>query len=362
MTILTTELVHDTKTNVLPGPTTRREVPASVEDITIHADVGIPALVSGGSITLHLCETISRYGVALVRMGRAFRPEDMPLLGGDSLHGGTVPGFGDIVRYAAGQEDGRVVVNAAQAPNERVAATSKLHRMHTDGWYMSDPPAIVALACEVNVDGPGADSILCSAQAMYDAAEQVQKTQDGSNRPNRGMQQTLCRTDAMRVKVKDNINSNSNSNSSDDNSDSNELPVSFSYPIFESIGDTRLRLRKFSSTADSRLIPTSERTTDAGVVSDSAAHKLQPRVAEASQFIEDYCHNPRSLGYLRHKLQPGDMLVMDNFGLTHGRLPYTMKPGQKRVLHRISFRNNGGLESKVCLGIQQRTHNMAGLA
>jgi len=346
MTILTTELVHDTKTNVLPH---RREVPATVEDITIHADFGIPALVSGGSTTLHLCETISRYGVALVRMGAAFQPEDMPLLGGDSLHGGNVPGFGDIVRYAAGQEDGRVVVNAAKAPNDRVAATNELHRMHTDGWYMPDPPAIVALACEVNVDGPGADSILCSAQAMYDAVEQVQKVQDGSDRRNRGMQQTLCRTDAMRVKVKHSSNS------------SGELPVSFPYPIFESIGENRLRLRKFSSTADSRLVPTSEKTMGAGVVSDSAAHKLQPRVAEASQFIEDYCHDSLSLGYLRHKLQPGDMLVMDNFGLTHGRLPYTMEPGQKRVLHRISFRNNGGLENKVCLGIQQKTHSMAGL-
>jgi len=346
----TTELVHDTKTN--PGPTIRREIAACVKDITIHAD-GIPALVSGGSTTLHLCETISRYGVALVRMGAAFRPQDMPLLGGDSLHGGNVPGFGDIVRYAAGQEDGRVVVNASQAPNERVAATSKLHRMHTDGWYMPDPPAIVALACEVNVGSPGADSILCSAQAMYDAAEKFQKVQDGSGRPKPGMQQTLCRPDAMRVKVKDSINSNS----SGDNNDSNEPPISFPYPIFESIGDTRLRLRKFTSTADSRLVPTSENTTGAEVVSDSAAHKLQPRVSAASQFIEDYCHDSRSLGYLRHKLQPGDMLVMDNFGLTHGRLPYTMKPGQKRVLHRISFRNNGGLENQVSLGIQQRTEN-----
>merc|ERR1712167_192217 len=265
----------------------------------------------------------------------------------------------------------------------------------------------------------GADSILCSAQAMYDAmydaAVHVAEGQGGGNgdsgesvsasaghgpsqpRDSRSdspscMQQSLCNADAMRVKVTDSTTIKKNSNVSlqvsgdDGNRNDNELPVpvpvSVPYPIFESIGSNRLRLRKFTSAADTRVAPISRSTmakmgaavegsavsggssargrgsgsgSGSGSDSDIGGHnrKLRPSVAEASQFIEAYCHDSGSFGYLRHKLQQGDMLVMDNFGLTHGRLPYTMKPGQKRVLHRISFRNNGGWESKVRLGVQQ---------
>jgi hypothetical protein len=97
-------------------------------------------------------------------------------------------------------------------------------------------------------------------------------------------------------------------------------------PIFSQLGDGRVAVRW--------------RSRDAYLVSVTAE-------ADAGyRFLEDFVADPRNRLHLR--LQPGQVIIIDNRSLLHGRLPFPIH--ERRRYIRTNFYNNGSLQSELALG------------
>ena len=79
---------------------------------------------------------------------------------------------------------------------------------------------------------------------------------------------------------------------------------------------------------------------------------MRSEIEEVWKLMGEYCKDENNKqNVFTFKLQPGQILIMDNTSFLHGRTPYDKH--NLRVLHRLNFYHNGLLRKSVKLGINK---------
>jgi len=220
--------------------------------------------------------------------------EDFSTLDLHSLFGGFVP-------HAFADARGRVTIDpSVEQCSRNVRDTQAEHQPHTDEAYSCEPGAVITMQCEVAARS-GGETILISAKAMYDAAvaSLAPEQLEALFSPCLTVGRALPGSEEVQEAV---------------------------IPIFSQLGDGRVAVRW--------------RSRDAYLVSVTAE-------ADAGyRFLEDFVADPRNRIHLR--LQPGQVIIIDNRSLLHGRLPFPVH--ERRRYIRTNFYNNGSLQSELALG------------
>jgi len=191
--------------------------------------------------------------------------------------------FGQIMPHRSSDDDG--IVTVTPTPGAKYTAlTGQPFDFHTDGSFMPVPPKIVALQCIVAAD-TGGESQVVQAETLYNFL----KEQDPI-----GLQ-GLFEPDAV-------------------------VTTTVDGEVYR--GSVFVR-------ADNRVMLT-YRPSDHQVTVQA-----KPEVAQAYKLIQTYLEN--GTDKLQYKLQPGEILVMDNTRILHTRKPFKENQGAKRKFHRLWF-------------------------
>mmetsp|Transcript_1984 Transcript_1984/g.4773 ORF Transcript_1984/g.4773 Transcript_1984/m.4773 type:complete len:353 (+) Transcript_1984:64-1122(+) len=207
--------------------------------------------------------------------------------------------FGSIVPHEFADSDGRVFLDPqAERASNNVRDTEAEHQVHTDETYTDAFGKIITLQCDIAAS-EGGESVVISGKMMHDMAQQ---------------RLTECEMAALRAPCL---------------SVGRALPGSkihcCTFPIFGSSG-SHVQVRY--------------RSQDPYVSSTTQEASPGYRFCEDFVKTEDY--------RLTVKLQPGQVLVMDNTAVLHGRLPFP--PQQRRRFIRINYFNDGTLSSQLNSG------------
>lgn len=210
--------------------------------------------------------------------------------------------FGETVKHEFADDMGRVTIDpSAEHCSINVRSTIKEHQPHTDEAYSSRPGAIVAMQCVVPAPS-GGETVLISAKAMYDAAATA-LTPEQLN----ALFSPDCLTVGRALPGTENL-------------------VETKFAIFTRLSRSHVGVRWRSR--DSYLL--------------SIADAAVPGYLFLEKFVEDL--NNR----LILKLKPGQLIVIDNKAVLHGRLPFPSQEQRRNV--RVNFYNNGALCSKLVQG------------
>ncbi|NEO10428.1 TauD/TfdA family dioxygenase, partial [Moorena sp. SIO3I8] len=189
--------------------------------------------------------------------------------------------FGQIMPHRISDDDG--IVTVTPTPGAKYTAlTGQPFDFHTDGSFMPVPPKVVALQCIVAAD-TGGESQVVQAETLYNFL----KEQDPIGLP------ALFEPDAVVTTTVD-----------------GEV---YRGPVFVR--------------ADNRVMLT-YRPSDHQVTVQA-----KPKVAQAYNLIQGYLEN--GADELQYKLQPGEILIMDNTRILHTRKPFKENQGAKRKFHRL---------------------------
>jgi hypothetical protein len=211
--------------------------------------------------------------------------------------------FGETVPHELADEEGRVIIDpSAKRASNNVKMTDAEHRLHTDEAYSDRPGRILTLACEV-ASATGGESVVVSVKAMYQAASK-ELSRDGLH--------ALFSNDALTI--------------------GRTLPGSDVYAeskiaIFNQLADGRAGARWRSR--------------------DSYLQDILEVARPGFEFLEEFVEEEENR--LKVKLAPGQVLIMDNTAVLHGRMPFPQ--GERRRMIRVNFFNNGTLNAKVVQGV-----------
>jgi hypothetical protein len=250
---------------------------ASASDCLVRLD-NVAAMSDPTSIERrHFVETFNTYGVCVLECSE----EAASKLDLHSLFGNWVPhDFADAT--------GSVTLDpSAEKCSANVRDTQAEHQLHTDEAYSSNPGKIITMRCEICAQS-GGESVLVSAKAMYDAA--------AANLPSDQLEALFSPC----------------------------LKVGRALPGSDAVQETTISI--FSRLPGGRV----------GVRWRSRDAYVSFVAAEATPgylFLEEFVADPRNRFIL--KLSPGQVVVMDNTALLHGRLPF--ESSEPRRYHRINF-------------------------
>jgi len=189
--------------------------------------------------------------------------------------------FGQVMLHRSSDGDGIATVTPTPGANY-TALTGQPFDFHTDGSFMPVPPQVVALQCIVAAE-TGGESQMVQAETLYNFLQE----QDSI-----GLQ-ALFEPDAV---VTTTVNG--------------EV---YRGPVF---------VRK------NNHVMLTYRPSDHQVTVQA-----KPEVAQTYNLIKTYLEN--GADQLQYKLQPGEILVMDNTRILHTRTPFQENQGAKRKFHRL---------------------------
>lgn len=237
-------------------------------------------------------ETFNTYGVCVLECSEAAACKlDLHAL------------FGNFVPHDFADSTGCVTLDPSAAKcSANVRDTQAEHQLHTDEAYSSSPGKIITMRCEICAQS-GGETVLVSGKAMYDAAA------------------ANLRPDQLEALF------------------SPCLKVGRALPGSDTAQETTISV--FSRLPGGRV----------GVRWRSRDRYLLSVTAEAApgyRFLEEFVADPRNRFIL--KLSPGQVVVIDNTALLHGRLPFA--GDEPRRYHRINFYNDGGLSPELAEGWQ----------
>jgi alpha-ketoglutarate-dependent taurine dioxygenase len=244
-------------------------------------------------------EVFNKYGVCVLQCSE-FPPDALEL---KEIFGETVP-------HELADEEGRVTIDpSADRASSNVKATDAEHRLHTDEAYSDRPGRILTLACEI-ASPSGGENVVVSVKAMYQAAAAVLDPA--------GIH-ALFSNDALTI--------------------GRTLPGSTNYAeskiaIFNQLMDGRAGARWRSR--------------------DSYLKDILEGARPGFEFLEKFVEE--EVNRLIVKLAPGQVLIMDNTAVLHGRLPFPQ--GERRRMVRINYFNNGTLRAKVVQGFSLRARSL----
>jgi alpha-ketoglutarate-dependent taurine dioxygenase len=209
--------------------------------------------------------------------------------------------FGGFVPHVFADAKGCVTIDpSAEQCSRNVRDTEVEHQPHTDEAYSNHPGSITTMRCEVAARS-GGETILISAKAMYDAAAAslAPKHLAALFSPCLTVGRALPGLEEVQEAV---------------------------IPIFSHLGDGRMAVRW--------------RGRDPYLLSVTAEADTGYR------FLADFVADPHN--QIRLRLQPGQVIIIDNTALLHGRLPFPSHERRRYV--RTNFYNNGSLCSELDLG------------
>ena len=213
--------------------------------------------------------------------------------------------FGSIVPHEFADSDGRVFLDPqAERASNNVRDTEAEHQVHTDETYTDAFGKVITLQCDIAAD-EGGESVVISAKMMHDMAKQHLSERE----------MAALRAPCLSV--------------------GRALPGSkvhhcCTFPIFGSSGSHHSQVRYRSQ--------------------DPYVSSITQEVAPGYLFCEDFVKTKDHR--LLVKLQPCQVLVMDNTAVLHGRLPFS--PEQRRRCIRINYYNDGTLSSQLNSGFRTR--------
>jgi alpha-ketoglutarate-dependent taurine dioxygenase len=210
--------------------------------------------------------------------------------------------FGNSVEHPLADSMGCVYIDPSlEECSKNVKDTDAEHQPHTDESYSDNPGAIIFMRCEIAARS-GGDSIIISGQAMYDAAAAslTSAQLEALFEP--------CLTVGRALPGKEHT-----------------LATAF-FSIFSRLPNGHVGVRW--------------RSRDAYLLSVVDAAK--PGYDFLTKYVED------SQNRLLYRLQPGQVIIMDNKAVLHGRTPYD--PQDRRRYIRTNFYNNGALRSELVNG------------
>nr|WP_170218195.1 TauD/TfdA family dioxygenase [Kutzneria buriramensis] len=197
--------------------------------------------------------------------------------------------LGPLWRHARSEENGIAVIEATGGDTGFLGTMSDEHPPHTDGAYSEVGPAIVLLSCE-HAEAVGGESVLVSAAAVHEKLPA-------------GHRARLYEPDAVTI---------------------TRNGATARHAVFaEQDGLVRVRYRQdnHSSTESS--------------CSEALAAMTAAVLDPASQFVTT--------------LRRGDVLIVDNHAVLHGRRAFDRTSGRRRML-RLNF--NGGGNQDVRSGFR----------
>ncbi len=195
--------------------------------------------------------------------------------------------FGLIIPHARSDPDGIALISPIDGTPAYFGTTSHAHPPHTDGSYSHSPPAVTLMLC-IEQSTSGGETVLVSGRALVDAllAEDPTACHALFNHD-----AILVRRDAQTAES----------------------------PVLE-FGENRLRIRL-------RLDATARFSDDQNV---------QRAVSLCRKFLD------RPASSLAFRLEPGEVLILDNWGVLHGRTAFDKS--QRRRLLRLNT-DGFGIES-----------------
>ncbi|NEO36429.1 MAG: TauD/TfdA family dioxygenase [Moorea sp. SIOASIH] len=205
--------------------------------------------------------------------------------------------FGSIVKHEHSDKQGIVPVTPLENSPGYVNTTTTELPLHTDGSFAVDPPKIVALQCEVAVAIGGLTTI-GDGRLLYDYL----------TRTNPCGLLNLFQPDAITVQR--------------ENRQSTK-------PIFEE-HESRIRIRF--------------RWDDAVNIS------VKPEDLRIIKTIKYFFNRPENM--LQFKLQPQQIIIMDNSRILHGRTAFNQE--SKRLLNRVWFDGKSDYSEELCFGFSPR--------
>ncbi|NEP42504.1 MAG: TauD/TfdA family dioxygenase, partial [Okeania sp. SIO2H7] len=201
--------------------------------------------------------------------------------------------LGSVIKHEHSDKNGIVPVQPNENSPGYVNTTATELPLHTDGSFALDPPKIVALQCEVTVARGGLTTI-GDGKLLYDFLA-------GTNP--RGLL-NLFEPDTMTVQREKRKSTK---------------------PIFEECGGiTRIRFRW----------------------DDAVKISIKPEDLATIETIKSFLRKPENM--LQFKLKPGQILIMDNARILHGRTAFNK--GEKRHLNRIWFDGKSDCSQKFNFG------------
>jgi len=210
--------------------------------------------------------------------------------------------FGTIVPHELANDEGCVVLDPhAKRTSSNVRNSEAEHKVHTDETYSNKPGAVITLQCDIAAED-GGESVLISGKQMHDAAV-------SSLRPEQ-MQELYspCLCVGRTLPGSDNWEE-------------------CTFPIFRKVGShSQVRYR-------------SKDTYVKQVAGDSAGYS----------FCEDFVETEANRFILA--LKPGQVLILDNRAILHGRLPFPA--GQRRRMLRINYFGDGALTDRLIMGFPE---------
>jgi len=209
--------------------------------------------------------------------------------------------FGRFVTHDFADQFGRVIIDpSVERCSKNVRDAEAEHQPHTDEAYSNDPGTIITMRCE-KAASSGGEVMLISAKAMYDAAV--------ANLAPAALEALFspCLTVSRALPGSDNVD---------------ETIIS----IFTRCSNGQIGVRWRSRDSYVRII-----------AEDAVA---------GYEFLEQFIANPQNR--LLVKLCPGQMLIVDNTAIIHGRTPFPSNEERRNV--RINYYNNGILALVLAQG------------
>lgn len=204
--------------------------------------------------------------------------------------------FGNITQHNRSDEKGIVTIGITQGFSAYLGASHEPHPLHTDGPFEKTPPKVMALQCETP-DPTGGLSLLVSSKAIYRYLLQQ---------------------------------------------DYKGLELLFNPYIFSVQRDNQFERKAIFECKDDRI----------GMVYRSNDGKANvSNLSEANSvfsLIRIFIQDPKN--QLKFKLKKGNILVVDNTSVLHGRTGFS--PNSLRKLNRLNFDGISSYSSKILFGFE----------
>ena len=229
----------------------------------------------GGELTAELLETVSRHGFAVWKSGRPAAVRKHVAAVGREL--------GRVVGHDRSGSDGLILISSMAEDSIYIGQLPKAHLPHTDGCFLERPPEVMILGCE-SAASSGGESVLLSAKGIYHALQRDAPWALPL------LTQPSCLSFVRGERAAE-------------------------HAVFSRRGSTSSRL---------------------GVVfrSDGVAQASSQPVELAYQAMRELVLSPEL--QIRFRLEPGDLLIVDNTAMLHGRTAFE-DGSQKRRLWRGNF-------------------------
>eukprot|EP01084_Bolivina_argentea_P146113 255934_1 len=204
--------------------------------------------------------------------------------------------FGEISFHQKASPDTGILTIDPRNPNSiNVANTHLEHAPHTDDSYMLNPASILTLCCQYAAKSGGDTILICGQAMLRNVFSQISKQE----------QSALFQRDAIEIGRK--------------------LPSGNGEKEYELIQNPRPILSKLNaSNTRFRLIYRHH---------DSYVKNVANGARKAWHLMTNYCDE--GCNRFQFKLHPGQILVIDNTSIIHGRTPY--KRNDLRILYRLNF-------------------------